>query len=170
MPYKIFLSHASADRPLAEALHDYCQTLGSLEIYMYEHDVQPGQHVWKKLETALRESEAVIILYTPHSVASKAVQQEIGLAEGAQKLLIPLMQKGTDTSNLCVLEGREWLPFDPEDPEHGFDHVKEYFQHLSDQQGKRMQLQAVANGAALALLVFALLGFMFYLTSRGKRQ
>lgn len=173
MPYRIFLSHAIADKPLAQSLYDYCHGLGSLQVYMCEHDVQPGRPLSEKIEENMRASDAVLILLTPNSMNSTYVQQEIGLAKGAGKLLIPLLQKHTDTSRLGILESKEWIPFDPEDQEHGFNDVNKFFQKLSQKQATQerggMQLQSVAEITLITLLL-GLVFFMFYTAATSKQK
>jgi hypothetical protein len=44
------------------------------------------------------------------------VQQESGFAEGVNKPVIPFVESGTDPRALAMLAGKEFIPFDPNNP------------------------------------------------------
>lgn len=88
-----------------------------ISVYLAEHDVQPGAVLADKVDEAIRRCQAVIVLITTASLNSAFVQQEIGLARAYGKPLIPMVEKGTDTRQLGILAGIEYLDLDL-DPEH----------------------------------------------------
>lgn len=47
---------------------------------------------------------------------SQYVHQEIGVAEGLNKLIVPLVEVGIDSNRLAMLESREYIPFDKHNP------------------------------------------------------
>ena len=53
------------------------------------------------------------VLLTPNSQDSPYVHQEVGYAQKAGKVVIPLMQEGVSRRALGMLEGVECLPFNP---------------------------------------------------------
>lgn len=164
MPYKVFLSHATADGHIARAIHQFCDQIGGVDVYLCELDPQPGRLLADKIKQRMIESDAVIFLLTPHAVNSVYVNQEIGLAQGLNKPVVPLMQKGTNTAQLGTLEGIEWIYFDPEDQQAGFADVAAFLQRLSEAQHKRdaekQRATALANADAQTGLFIALMGLV----------
>jgi len=88
-----------------------------IETYLYEYDERPGEYVAGKLQAAIRRSDAMIVLLTKKSRISAYVHQEIGYAQGQGKTIIPLVQPGVPKKTLAMLEGREYIPFDLDDPD-----------------------------------------------------
>jgi TIR domain len=57
--------------------------------YLAEHDVRPGENLADKIKPAIDASAAVVVLISDNSVAAQYVNQEIGYALKADKLIIP---------------------------------------------------------------------------------
>jgi hypothetical protein len=109
---KAFLSHAAADREWVLWLADHARALG-VEPYLAEHDYQAGRLLSDKVVEAIESSTAVIVLLTGNGYDSKFVQQEIGIARGARKLVIALVDVALDPPpDLALLEGIEHVRFD----------------------------------------------------------
>jgi hypothetical protein len=109
---KAFLSHATADRDWVLWLADHARALG-VEPYLAEHDHQAGRLLSDKVVEAIESSAAVIVLLTANGYDSKYVQQEIGIARGARKLVIALVDVALDPpADLALLEGIEHVRFD----------------------------------------------------------
>ena len=90
---KVFLSHAHSDRVLARKVADVLQESG-LEVWNEEREVLPGDNWAEKVNKALRESEAMVVLLTPDAVRSSHVRREIEFALGERKYnqkLIPVV-------------------------------------------------------------------------------
>lgn len=109
----VFFSHASADYEWCDRLADDARAAG-LDPYMAEHDRQPGTSVVAKVKAAVERSDLVVVLLTHNS--SSFVDQEIGFATHADKLILPLVQRGLPPERLAMLLGLEYIEFDFEDP------------------------------------------------------
>lgn len=116
MAYSVFLSHSSADGQLARWIADHSGAVG-IEVYLFEGDVQPGTNISEKLKREIQRADAVVVLLTQHSQASAYVQQEIGFAEAHGKLIVPILCAEYQTSQLAMLQGREYVSFDYRDPQ-----------------------------------------------------
>ena len=116
MAYRVFISHSSRDRDWVESIRGVASAAG-VDTYLYEHDLQPGRVLADKLEEAIRDSDALLVLLTRHGIASQTVQQEVGYARGRGKLIIPLVEEGVSPAALGLLAGVEYIPFDPANPE-----------------------------------------------------
>src|SRR6266478_6092878 len=116
MGYKVFLSHSAPDLAWANWIAKQASQVAGITIYLYEHDPQPGVLIAAKVQQQIRDSDALVVLLTRLGHTSPYVQQEIGFAEAAHLLIIPIVWPGVETRSLAMLQGREYIPFDPKNP------------------------------------------------------
>ncbi len=83
-----------------------------ISVYSYDIDLRPGVNLPAKLINRIQVSDAVIALLTAQGAASPAVNQEIGAARQAGKLVIPIIEKGVDPARLTFLQGLEYEVLD----------------------------------------------------------
>src|SRR5438046_868245 len=102
MLYSVFLSHSSKDRVWVQWIGANASTVG-VDVYLYEHDPQPGVLVAEKVKQQIRSCDVVVVLLTENSLSSAYVQQEIGFAEACGKQIIPLLQPGVSGAALAML-------------------------------------------------------------------
>jgi hypothetical protein len=153
---EIFLSHNTRDRHWCEWLRDSAKKVG-VSAYLAEHDSSPGTNLAKRVTDALDRSDAVVVLITNNSVSAPYVNQEIGYALKARKLIIPLVQPGVSVEKLGMLQGIEYIPFDFDNPNDGHSQLIAALQKLVLMQtGKKAQKDAVIFG--LGVLGLILLG------------
>jgi hypothetical protein len=149
MGYRIFLSHSSRDSVWVNWIKENARRI-AVEVYCYEHDPQPGKVVADKLKAAIGDCDALVVLLTANSRFSAYVQQEIGFAERAGKLIIPLVQPGVGPESLAMLEGREYIPFDYQNPQAALLKLLPYLQRLK-QVKENQQVVLLGLGAIIAL-------------------
>lgn len=97
------------------------------------------------------------MLLSKRGASAPYVHQEIGYARSAKKLIIPLVEPGVSASQLAMLQGLEYIPFDFQDPLQGRARLNQELKKLLDQQiAKARQREAMLIGlAVIALLVIA---------------
>ncbi len=113
---QIFISHSSRD-PLAVETVRLQLLAAGVTPYMYEYDHQPGAVLVDKLRAAIATSDAVVVLLTAAGAGSETVHQEIGIALGLLKPVIPLVEAGVGAKELALLNGLEYVLFDPQSPQ-----------------------------------------------------
>jgi hypothetical protein len=89
---KVFISHAAADAKLAKRIADVLRE-ASFQVWD-ESEILPGDNWGTKLAEALQESEAMVVLLTPHSLRSANLSYELGYALGNEDYkgrLIPVV-------------------------------------------------------------------------------
>lgn len=86
----VFISHAQADSPLAEYLHRHLTQEG-LSVYLASVSMQAGQRWQQSILDNLRSSTWVICLTSRAACESHWVMQEMGVAIGANKKLVPIV-------------------------------------------------------------------------------
>lgn len=81
----VFLSYARKDRQRAVRLVEALERLG-FSVW-WDHDVVPGQNWQRELESAVRQTRSVVVLWSRDSVASDWVREEASLAREQGKLI-----------------------------------------------------------------------------------
>jgi hypothetical protein len=141
MVYRVFVSHSSRDREWVEWIKG--QTGPGIELWLAEHDPQPGRLITSKVQDQLNKCHAMIAFITEASQASPYVQQEIGWALKGGKTIVPLVQIGTSQSQLAMLQGVEYVPFDFQHPEDGRVALFARLQSLKQTKAANDELQTV---------------------------
>ena len=89
---KVFISHSHEDNALAQRVAHALREAG-LDVWD-DQNILPGDNWAGKIAEALDESRAMVILLTPHALASEAVRREIEYALGKEsysKRVIPVV-------------------------------------------------------------------------------
>jgi hypothetical protein len=115
MPGQVFISHSSADKSWVGWIARCADSMG-VTPYLAEHDPQPGTSLSDKVRQAIVESDAVIALLTEQAMSSVYVQQEIGIATQAGRLIIPIVHPAVESRSKGVLDGLEYILFDFDNP------------------------------------------------------
>lgn len=81
---KVFISHSHTGEPLVREVATALQNAG-LEVWDGEREIFPGDNWAEKIGQALREAEAMVVLYTPNTLNSSWVKRDIQYALGEQR-------------------------------------------------------------------------------------
>lgn len=90
---RVFISSAHADKPLASKIARALEEAG-FYVWDAEREILPGDNWARKIAEGLEESDAMVVLLTPASLASKIVHREIEYVLGEKKFshrLIPVV-------------------------------------------------------------------------------
>jgi TIR domain len=112
-----FLSHSMKDQAVVELVRQQIVGLG-VDLYLAEHDPQPGRPLADKVIERIHRSDAMVVLPTEAAAGAPFVQQEIGVARGRGIPIIPIVQKGIDGNMLAMLAGVERIEVDFADLTH----------------------------------------------------
>ena len=85
-----FLSYSRADQQVALRFADDLIAAG-VRVWVDQYDIAPSQHWDRTVEAALRACDGVVLMLSPHSVASPNVADEVSVAIDAKKHLIPVL-------------------------------------------------------------------------------
>jgi len=96
---KLFLSHASEDKSVAESIAFSLRSRGH-KVFLDRDDLPPGQSYDQQIERAVKESDAFIFLISPHSVApGRYTLTELSFArrkwQDPQGRVLPVIAKKT---------------------------------------------------------------------------
>lgn len=151
---RVFLSHSSGDPGAVHMFRDQAAATG-MDVYLAEHDFQPGESLAEKVRRAIRRSDAVVVLLTKSGAASAYVHQEVGVAIEAGKPLIPIVETGV--SNLAMLGGIEYISFNTAQPEGAIRDLTRVLTGLAERmrrdEARARQQQQMEMLVLLALLV-----------------
>ena len=101
-----FVSYASVDRSRTMQIVEAVRAQG-LEVWIDQAGIAGGTSYGTEIANALRDAEAVLLIASDASLASKNVRQEIMLAWRYDKPIIPLDSASPDFPGRCrVLAGR----------------------------------------------------------------
>jgi hypothetical protein len=154
MAYTVFVSHSGQDFDLVRAIQDAATPLG-VTIYTFEQDLQPGNCLPQKLLDRIRSCDAMIVLLTQAGCVSPAVNQEIGAAKLANKLIMPIIDDGIDPKSFPMLQGVEYLTLNRVNP-------AETLLKLTT------RLAQLKNASDWGLLIFLAIAAVVFLASRSK--
>lgn len=81
--FKVFVSHSSTDRPIAERLAFGLQAVG-YGSWFAEWELRPGDSIVTKIEAALSASDVLLVVLSKRSIVSEWVQRELNTVLMAQ--------------------------------------------------------------------------------------
>lgn len=87
---KIFLSYSHKDRIWVDAFAKELQQRG-LPLWVDNNEIKAGDNIVDAIESALRESDAVIFVLNEQSVQNPNLYFELGAAIAAGKRIIPIV-------------------------------------------------------------------------------
>ena len=90
MALQIFISYSTKDLPTV----DFVKTMlagTSVEVYVAEYDLSPGTSISPTIAAKIKTCDLFIVLWSANSRTSDWVQQEIGIAKGHGRQIIPVV-------------------------------------------------------------------------------
>ena len=154
MAYKVFISHSTRDRGIVVSLANLLSRFG-VEVNVANWYLMPGARIDEKVFQQIKESDCVVALLTQDGIRINWVHQELGYAINAGRQIIPLVQRGTDPTSLASLQGREYIEFDPREPQQALLSTSGYVQSLKLNKEEREKALLVAGGILAFLLLLS---------------
>jgi D-arabinose 5-phosphate isomerase GutQ len=155
----IFFSHSGKDEHIAEKLKRQLEQMGS-NVYMFQHDQQPGVGITNKITKAIDDHDMLFALFTKNGGQSSYVQQEIGYAKKAGKLIVPFVESGVGQETLGMVADIEHIKIDPDNPDKSISDAQT-FVHNHDMRNIYI---GVSIGAGL-LIILAVVVILYYARS-----
>ena len=116
MAYRVFISHSTQDQGLVITLASLLTSFG-VEVFVAEWYLTPGEPLDGKVFVQIEEADYMVVLLTRNGDKVKLVHQEVGYALKDNKPLIPVMEKGVEPKDLASLQGKEYIEYDPFQPQ-----------------------------------------------------
>jgi hypothetical protein len=93
----VFISYSSKNRNYANKLADKLRQYG-IEVWIDQSKIQGGDEWWEKIEKAITDCVAFLVIMSPDSKTSKWVKREMHLADNLDKPTFPLLLAGNNWS------------------------------------------------------------------------
>ncbi|MGA7324267.1 MAG: toll/interleukin-1 receptor domain-containing protein, partial [Rhodomicrobium sp.] len=113
MSYDIFLSYSRTDQALAERFVQAASGRG-LKVW-YDQFISGGTDWRDTIVASLRNSRALVILFSEASNASRQLIKELAIADNFSKLVIPVLIEKTEPRGAYLYEmaSRNWINLYP---------------------------------------------------------
>lgn len=93
MACKVFISYSSKNLNVVDWARSRLTQPGLTEVFAAEYSVAPGAVLNAEIIQAIRSCDLFVLLWTHDARASDYVQQEIGIAVDANKLILPVVME-----------------------------------------------------------------------------
>lgn len=84
-PYRVFVSHSTADKWLAKVLCERIELTGA-DFFRDDRDIKGGDNISDAIFEAINSCDELLVLLTPASVMSQWVLVEVGAAAGRRTM------------------------------------------------------------------------------------
>ena len=162
MAFRVFISHSTADMDIVYELHTWLWREG-LEAYVAEFYPTPGIPLPSKVAEAIDNCDCFIALLTANGNRSEFVNQEIGYARRAGKLIVPMVEEGV-VKPKGFLQDVEYIPFSRYDPTDAISRVAYFLKERAVRREEEERNKVILGIAAFALGLMALAA----ISSRGR--
>ena len=96
MSLSVFISYSSKDMPIAKQIKETLEAQ-DIDVFIAEDSIEPGSHLNNSIIKAIKESDMFVLLWSKNATKSDYVKQEIGIAKGVNKPIIPfVLHKGIE--------------------------------------------------------------------------
>lgn len=150
MAFSVFISYSTRDLLTADLVRQWVGHAGA-QAFLAEYSVAPGQVLANDILNAIRQCDLFVLLWSAAAQGSDWVPQEIGVARGLDKAIIPVVLQA-NVALPAFIGGLKYLPL-YRDP-------KAAVEWLHSQVGERVrakELQGAIGVAVLTVLVAAVL-------------
>lgn len=152
MAYKVFISHSTSDIGLVTSLAHLLQKFG-IDVFVANWYLSPGESLDKKVFDQIESSDCVVVLLTRNGIRSNWVQQEIGYSMQKNRPVIPIVEQGVDPSELAALQGKEYIEYDPYQPQSALTKLSSFVNGLKLKKEEQEKALLVVGGLLLLLLL-----------------
>lgn len=90
MAFAVFISYSTYDLANATALQSWVASAGA-QPFIAQYAVAPGQPLGAEIMTAIKNCDLFLLLWSGHAKSSEWVPQEIGIARGVGKPIVPVV-------------------------------------------------------------------------------
>lgn len=139
MAFTVFISHSVSDLNVVYQFQ-YWLKVNGIGVYVAMRQPQLGISLPIKVSNAIQQSDCVIAILTQSGDKSAWVNQEIGYAKAAGKLIIPVVEEGVDPKGFVA--DVEYVTFKPNDPAKAINDVIKYLKRLKATKEQQEQLLA----------------------------
>jgi hypothetical protein len=105
--YNIFISYSTLDIEIAKKIESYLSQIRNVSVFLSDSSLIVGT-LSNALVEKIKLCDLFIVLYSKNSLSSNYVQQEIGVAKGNNKPIIPILLDA-EAKPSAMLQGISYL-------------------------------------------------------------
>ncbi len=110
----IFISYSGPDTELVKRIEEGFADLATISYWAKSKE--PGTHDWPQIHKWIDQADLVLVVVTDKTISrAMAVGNEIGIAQKANKTIVPLVAPNVPKSELGCLHGITAIEFSPDD-------------------------------------------------------
>ncbi|MEX2193010.1 MAG: toll/interleukin-1 receptor domain-containing protein [Nitrosarchaeum sp.] len=152
MVFNAFISYSVRDSETAKRLQQYLAQIQGTSVFLSESSIIIGQ-LSEALITKIKECDLFIVLYSKNSQNSNYVQQEIGVAKGNNKIIIPILLD-IEVKPDSMLQGISYLSIYDEEKRNT--QMPKLYNYVTQESQRKNNTQTLLALGAIALLGYAL--------------
>ena len=155
MAFKVFISYSTRDLARTKQVKQLLEGAGA-QVFVAEYSVAPGTDLARKIIAAIKGCDLFVLLWSHHAKNSEWVPQEIGIAKGCGKPVIPVvLHRSADVTGF--LKGLKYLPL-YKDPKKALTWLQ-----------RNVAMQAFEKGQREGVAWLGISGVLLWLLAQDKR-
>jgi len=88
---KIFISYSTKDSEKIKPISKYISNMQGTKIFLAEENMKPSSEVIQTIINTIKSADIFLVFFSEDAKESEYVQQEIGVAKGNNKIIIPIL-------------------------------------------------------------------------------
>jgi len=160
MTFTIFASYSTNDIEKIKPVLDHISHINGLRTFFAEKDLQHGDLIDKTIMQHILSSDVFLLFFSESAKHSNYVQQEIGVALGHTKIIIPLLLDGTKPTGM--LANVQYLDLSDEIKRPG--ELERLYNFIMRNVQSKSQNQLVGALAVLGI------GYLLYASSQNQNE
>lgn len=150
MTFSVFIISSMTD---SETVNELKRVLNQYGIQTYtSHDFTNNTNLVNSVRTTIMNSDCILAIITRDSKQSRNVDFQIGVATGSHKLIIPIIEKGSEIPR--ILDNMQYIEIDKQYPKLSYERAAKYLSGLKIEKENRSTI----GGLLLLGLGLVLLG------------
>jgi len=150
MAYSVFISYSTKDLHIANHVRA-ALSLPGVNVFVAEYSVVPSAPLNGLIEVALRSCDLFVLLWSRNSRASDYVPQEIGIARGCNRTILPVVLEDGLTVPGFISDLKYLAAY--RDPAQSFAWLQQFvLQNAAQQQQKTAMLVLLSVLGVVALM------------------
>jgi hypothetical protein len=100
--FNIFASYSTKDIEKIKPILDNLLQIEGIQVFFADDDLNPGDIISQRITQNITASDIFLVFYSSSARQSSYVQQEIGVALGQNKIIIPLLLDETKPTGMLA--------------------------------------------------------------------
>lgn len=90
MTYNVFISYSTKDMKIVKIIRNTIKA-SNIEVFVADDSIEPGSNLNNSILNSIKKCDLFVLLWSKNSCNSDYVKQEVGIAKGSDKYIIPFV-------------------------------------------------------------------------------